>query len=276
MFERKSKLVFIPFLAWLLIFIVVPLFLILCYSFTDANGHFTLQNFARMTQPLYLFILLRSLYLAFMATCICLVVGYPIALILMGDTFKHKAFFILLLISPMWMNFLLRTYAWLTLLENTGVVNHFLSLLGKPEPVQFLYNEYAVVLGMVYNFLPFMIFPIYTTVSRIEKHTIEAAHDLGASAFGVFYKIILPISIPGVLSGVTMVFVPSVTMFIISKLLGGNKISLIGDIIEQQFRVTNDWNFGSALSMIAMLIIMGLMWAVNRTAKDDAKVEMIW
>lgn len=272
---KKNKFIIIPFLAWLLVFIIVPVGLIIYYGFTDPSGAFSVENFKRMFEPLYLVILLRSFWLALIATCICLLVGYPLALVLMGNTFKNKNLLILLIIAPMWMNFLLRTYAWLTLLENTGVVNNILMSLGMKAPIQFLYNESAVVLGMVYNFLPYMIFPIYAAISRIENHTLEAAMDLGGNAFTIFRKIILPISIPGVLSGITMVFVPSVTMFIISKLLGGNKVALIGDIIEQQFRVTNDWNFGSALSILSMLIIVGFMLAVNRSNKEQ-EVGMIW
>ena len=262
---KKNKIIlYIPFLLWLALFIIVPVALIIYYSFTDGGG-FSLENFQRLAEPMFVVVMVRSLWLSLIATVICLLVGYPIAMILAGNTFKSKAVLLVLFIAPMWMNFLLRTYAWLTLLENTGLINQLLAQFGF-EKVQFLYNQGAVVLGMVYNLLPYMIFPIYTSVSKIPKHMLEAASDLGANAFVRFWKITLPLSVPGIISGITMVFVPGVTTFVVSKLLGGGNVPMIGDIIEQQFGALSDWHFGSAISMGVMVIIVICMWFVNRTS----------
>lgn len=218
--------------------------------------------------------MLRSMWLAFLSTVICLLIGYPVAMILAGNTFKNKTVLLVLFIAPMWMNFLLRTYAWLTLLENNGLINQLLVSLGF-QKVQFLYKQSAVVLGMVYNLLPYMIFPIYTSIAKIPKHILEAASDLGADSFTKLFKIILPLSVPGIISGITMVFVPGVTTFVVSKLLGGGKVPMIGDIIEQQFGVLSNWNFGSAISIAVMVIIVICMWFVNRTS-DDEGGPAIW
>lgn len=259
---------YIPFLVWLLMFIVIPVILILYYGFTDQNGGVTLSNFKQLADPTYLVVMLRSLWLALIATIICLLVGYPIAMILAGNTFQKKTVFLVLFIAPMWMNFLLRTYAWLTLLENSGLINQLLVFFGF-EKVQFLYRQSAVVLGMVYNLLPYMIFPIYTSISKIPKNILEAAADLGASPLRRLVKIILPMSVPGIVSGVTMVFVPGVTTFVVSKLLGGGKVPMIGDIIEQQFGVLSNWHLGSAISIAVMIIIVICMWFVNRTSDEE-------
>lgn len=216
---------------------------------------------------MYLKLIWRSLYIALITTVICLAMGYPVALILTGRKFKRRNFFLMLIILPMWMNFLLRTYAWLSLLENSGIVNTLLEQLGLPKQ-QFLYNEGAVVLGMVYNFFPFMVLPLYTVMEKIDHHLLEAASDLGANPLQRFFKITLPFSLPGVLEGVTLVFVPAVTTFVISQLMGGGKIPLIGDIIQQQFGKANDWHFGSTLSLLVMVIVLAFMYALNRTDHD--------
>ncbi len=266
--KRKTIALYIPFLVWLLMFIVIPVILIIYYGFTSQEGEFTLENFKQLADPTYLWVMLRSLWLAFLATVICLFIGYPIAMILAGNTFQRKTVFLVLFIAPMWMNFLLRTYAWLTLLENSGLINQLLALLGF-EKVQFLYRQSAVVLGMVYNLLPYMIFPIYTSISKIPKNMLEAAADLGANPLRRFIKIILPMSVPGMISGITMVFVPGVTTFVVSKLLGGGKVPMIGDIIEQQFGVLSNWHLGSAISIAVMVIIVICMWLVNRTSDEE-------
>jgi len=266
---KKSKIVlYTPFIIWLCLFIIIPVLLILYYGFTNTDGGFTLENFKQLADPTYLVVMLRSLWLAFLATLVCLVVGYPVAMILAGNTFKKKTVLLVLFIAPMWMNFLLRTYAWLTLLENSGLINQLLLCFGF-EKIQFLYRQSAVVLGMVYNLLPYMIFPIYTSIAKIPKNMLEAASDLGANSFVKLVKIILPLSIPGIVSGITMVFVPGVTTFVVSKLLGGGKVPMIGDIIEQQFGVLSNWNLGSAISIAVMVIIVICMWFVNRTSDEE-------
>jgi len=261
-----------PFLIWLALLVVIPLLLIVYYSFTNIDGVFSTENFRQFIQPDYLRVLWRSLYLALLATVFCLLAGYPIAMILAGNTFKRKTLLVVLLIAPMWMNFLLRTYAWLTLLEGNGVINSILTAIGLPKKV-FLGNATAVVFGMVYNFLPYMIFPIYTSISKIPRNILEAARDLGGGFFTCFFRIILPLSVPGILSGITMVFVPGVTTFVISQFLGSGKVTLIGDIIEQQFMHSGNWGFGSAISIVVMFVVILCMWIVNRFS-DDTGVMM--
>ena len=261
-----------PFLIWILFLIVIPVVLIAYYGLTNTSGALSLDNFRQFFQPDYLRVFGRSLYLALLATIFCLLAGYPIAMILAGNTFKRKTLLVVLLIAPMWMNFLLRTYAWLTLLEGNGVFNTILQTLGFSKQV-FLGNSSAVVFGMVYNFLPYMIFPIYTSISKIPKNILEAAKDLGGGNWICFFRIILPLSIPGILSGITMVFVPGVTTFVISQFLGSGKITLIGDIIEQQFMHAGNWGFGAAISIIVMIAVILCMWLVNRFS-DDSEVMM--
>jgi len=260
-----------PYIVWMLIFIVVPLVLILYYSLTvktDTGMVFSLDNFRKLMQPLYLKVLLRSFVLAFISTVICLLVGYPAAMILASRDLSNKGRLVLLFVIPMWMNFLLRTYAWLTILERNGIINNFLSAIGLPK-LDILYTDWAVLLGMVYNFLPFMVLPIFSVMSKIDKSIIEAAEDLGANSFTVFRKITLPLSLPGVVSGITMVFMPALTTFVISKLLGGSQYTLIGNLIEDQFMRVYDWNFGSALSIIMMVLIMLSMAVMSRFDNEE-------
>jgi len=259
-----------PYLVWMAIFIVVPLFLILFYGTTvqTENGfQFTWEFIAKCTDPLYLSVLWRSIYLALVSTLICLLLGYPMAMILASRDLSRKNIFVLLFIIPMWMNFLLRTYAWMTLLERKGLINSFLAFLHLP-PLNILYTDQAVILGMIYNFLPFMVLPIYAVLDKMDKSLIEAAEDLGANSFTVFRKIILPLSLPGVISGVTMVFMPAVTTFVISRLLGGGQYTLIGNLIEQQFLVTGDWHFGSSLSLIMMVLILISIGIMSRYEQE--------
>ncbi len=273
--NRKKTLyvvALLPFLIWIALLVVVPLFLIAYYGFTNQDGAFSLANFRQFLRPDYLRVLWRSLYLAFISTIYCLLIGYPVAMILAGNTFKSKALLVVLLIAPMWMNFLLRTYAWLTLLEGNGVINTILQAIGLPKKA-FLGNANAVVFGMVYNFLPYMIFPVYTAISKIPRNILEAARDLGGGSITCFFRIILPLSVPGIISGVTMVFVPGVTTFVISQFLGSGKITLIGDIIEQQFMHAGNWGFGAAISIVVMLVVILSMWLVNRFS-DDSEVMM--
>lgn len=254
----KKSSAMIPYLIWMAIFIVVPMLLVVYYAFTVTTVDGTvlsLDNFGRFFEPIYLRVLGRSLNLALLSTAICLLLGYPVAMIMAGNAFSRKSVIMLLFVIPMWMNFLLRTYAWLTILERNGFLNVFLTRLGLPQ-INILYTNSAVVLGMVYNFLPFMVLPIYSVLSKIDKGVIEAAGDLGANAGKVFTRVIFPLSLPGVVSGITMVFMPALTTFVISRLLGGGQFTLIGNLIEQQFLVVGDWGFGSAISMVMIILIL--------------------
>ncbi len=269
----KKSIASYPFLIWVTMFTIVPLLLVLLFSLTDGNVQnikemkFTLDNFIRFMQPNYLSVLGRSAGLALISTVICFVLGYPMAMILAGMEAKKRNFWVLLFIVPMWMNFLLRTYAWMTLLGKQGLINRLLEYLNLPT-LNLLYNNGAVILGMVYNFLPFMVLPIYTVLSKIDKSIIEAAEDLGSDRVTVFRKIIFPLSIPGVVSGITMVFMPAVSTFVISRLLGGNRYMLIGNLIEQQFLTVYDWHFGSAISIIMMIMILIAMAFMEKFDKD--------
>ncbi|MDR3051418.1 MAG: ABC transporter permease [Oscillospiraceae bacterium] len=297
----RAKAMLLPFLLWLALFILVPLGLVVYYGVTveepipyeeimraDGSVHyrladgtlresepyetrtrFSLANVSRFFDPMYVKLMGRSFYVAFCTTLICLLLGYPVALILTGKGFRHRNLLLLLIILPMWMNFLLRTYAWLSLLENSGLVNHLLEAMGFAKQ-QFLYHENAVVLGMVYNFLPFMVLPLYTVMEKIDHSQLEAAADLGANPFQRFLRILLPFSLPGVLEGITMVFVPAVTTFVISQLMGGGKVPLIGDIIQQQFGKANDWHFGATMSLLVMVVVLAFMYALNRADTENA------
>ncbi|MBC8531885.1 ABC transporter permease [Gehongia tenuis] len=273
----KRKWLATPYIVWMCIFIVIPMFLVLYYAFTvDASGGrvaFSLENFEKFFQPVYLSVLWRSLVMALLSTIICLLIGYPTAMILASRDFSKAGTLLLLFMVPMWMNFLLRTYAWKAILENTGIINSFLQAIGL-EPVQMLYTSGAVVFGMVYNYLPFMILPIYTSLKKIDRSLIEAAQDLGGRPSRVFRKVTFPLSLPGVMSGVTMVFMPAVSTFVISRLLGGAQFMLFGDLIEQQFIFANDWHFGSTLSIIMMALILISMGIFYRY--DDEEGGRLW
>ena len=267
----KQKWISYPYIIWMVIFILLPLFLILFYSVTysaEEGISFTLQYFKRFFEPIYINVLWRSFKLAFTSTVICLLMGYPMAMILAGADIKKRNVMVLLFVIPMWMNFLLRTYAWMTLLERSGILNSLLSLLRLPT-LELLYNEGAVILGMVYNFLPFMVLPIYSVLIKMDKSLIEAASDLGANTATVFRKVILPLSLPGVLSGITMVFMPAVTTFVIPRLLGGGQFTLIGNLIEQQFLCVGDWGFGSAVSVIMLILILVSMGVMGKYEKEQ-------
>ena len=270
----KNKFLGIPYIIWMAIFVVIPLFLILGYALTTRDGGFTLSNFARLGS--YAGVFADSFLLAIIATVICLIIGYPIAYWMSreGPAFKRIALVILML--PMWMNFLLRTYAWMSLLENTGILNELFNALGIFKLINAIFGtdityfpmintKGAVVVGMVYNYLPFMIMPIYTVIDKIDSRVIEAAQDLGANTANVFRRVIVPLSIPGVISGITMVFIPSVSTFAISKLLGGGKTLLLGDLIEMQF-YGNSYNpyLGSAIALVMMVIVLICMAIMNR------------
>jgi spermidine/putrescine transport system permease protein len=255
-----------PYIFWMVIFTVVPITLLFYFGLTAKTSTgivISLDNFKRFIEPIYIKVLIRSLILAAESTFLCLLLGYPAAMILADRKLNFRNTLILLMVLPMWMNFLVRTYAWLTLLEKKGLINMLLSYIGLP-PLNLLYNDFAVIMGMVYNFLPFMVLPIYSVLSKIDHRLIEAAEDLGANPIHTFRKVIFPLSLPGVTSGITMVFMPAVTTFVISRLLGGGQYTLIGNLIEQQFLTTGDWNFGSAISIIMMLIILVGMWFASQ------------
>ena len=251
----KSKLsrFAVPYVVWMAIFVVAPIVIMVVYAFAGSEGGFTLDNFVQMGG--YAAVFGRSFKLALIATAICLLLGYPVAYLLSreGERFRRTAMVLIML--PMWMNFLLRTLAWQTLLEKTGVINSILSVLHLPS-LNIINTPYAIVLGMVYNFLPFMVLPLYNVLVKIDKNVINAAYDLGANGIQTFLRIIFPLSLPGMFSGITMVFVPALTTFVISKILGGSKILLIGNVIEQEFTQTGNWNLGSGLSIVLMLFII--------------------
>lgn len=269
--NKRSKLAAYPYIVWSALFIIVPLLMILFFSLTIDTGSgykFSLENFERLINPIYIRIFGRSMYLAFISTVLCLAIGYPVAYIISKMPESKRNLVIMLFILPMWMNFLLRTYAWMPILSRNGIVNNFLGLFGI-EPIQFLYTNGAILLGMVYNFLPFMILPIYTVLSKMDQNLINAASDLGATKKQIFTKVIFPLSIPGVISGITMVFMPAVSTFVIPKLLGGGKEMLIGNVIEQQFTTMSDKNFGSALAIVLMIIILISMAIMSRFDDDN-------
>lgn len=248
------------YFMWSLVFIVFPLILILVYAFNSSSGMslenygITLDNFRRVFEPLYIKIFFVSILLAIASTVLCIIIGYPVAYFISRMKDKWRNSLMLLFVVPMWMNFLLRTYAWLTLLGNNGLINKFLGLFGI-APLNLMYNMSAIMLGMVYNFLPFMVLPIYSTLVKMDKSLIEAARDLGATNSQIFKKVILPLSLPGVYTGITMVFIPAISTFVIPDLLGGNRFYLIGNLIEKQFTFTGDWAFGSAISIVLIAII---------------------
>jgi len=260
-----------PYILWMIIFIVVPLLLVGYYSITvtgpDGYPVFTLQHFRRffapispdMVQPiherLFVSVALRSIRLALQSTLICFLLGYPVAYIMTRKEYSEKSVLLFMLLVPMWMNFLLRTYAWLTILERNGLVNNLLVRFGF-ERMEILYTDRAVLLGMVYNFLPFMILPIYTSLKKLDPRLIEAAQDLGANSLSVFLKVVFPLSVPGIVAGITMVFMPGAATFIISNLLGGQQYFLLGNLVEMQFLNIGDWHFGSAIAVIMMLLMV--------------------
>lgn len=253
--QLKKKLLGTPYFLWSLIFILIPLGMVFYYGLTDRSGVFTLNNIISITTAEHAKALWLALLLSLIATVLCLLLAYPLAMILCNMGVNQHSFIVLIFILPMWMNFLLRTMAWQTLLEKTGVINSILNFLHLPA-LRIINTPYAIVLGMVYNFLPFMVLPIYNALSKIDRSIIHAAKDLGANNIQVFFKITLPLSVPGIISGITMVFIPALTTFVISKLLGGSKVLLIGNVIEEEFTQASNWHLGSGLSIVLMLFII--------------------
>lgn len=274
-----------PCVIWMALFVVIPIVLIVVYAFTASNGKFTLSNFANISG--YAIVFGRSLLLALIATMICLILGYPVAYFLSKFNQSAQRIIIMLIMLPMWINLLLRTYSWMSLLENTGLINRFLSAIGvfklingifgtDIEFIQMINTQGAVILGMVYNYLPFMILPIYSVIVKIDKNVIEAAQDLGANSTKVFTKVIFPLSLSGVISGITMVFVPSVSTFIISKLLGGGTQILLGDLIEMQFSGSAyNPHLGAAISLIMMIIVVICMSIMNKFGEGEEQTVIL-
>lgn len=253
--KSKRSLLAGPYLFWSVAFIIIPLIMVFYYGFIDETGAFTLENIAAIASPEHSKALWISMRLSLVSTIICFVLAYPLAMILANMSVNQNQFIVLIFILPMWMNFLLRTLAWQTLLEKNGVINMILNFFSLPS-LNIINTEAAIILGMVYNFLPFMVLPIYNSLARMDRDVINAAHDLGANWIQTFCRIIFPLSIPGVVSGVTMVFVPALTTFVISAILGGSKILLIGNVIEQEFTQASNWNLGSGLSIVLMIFII--------------------
>ncbi len=251
-----------PYGVWMVLFTVVPLLFVLYYAFTDQSGAFTVNNFVKIASPMYGLVLWDSLRLAFFCTLLCLLIGYPTAYFLASRDFSNAQTLVVLILVPMWMNFLLRTYAMMTLLEDNGVLNTLLRAIGLPG-MKMIGTEGAVLLGMVYNFLPFMILQINTSLCKMDHSLLEAAADLGADGVHTFLKVTLPLSLPGVISGISLVFLPAVSSFFIPKLLGGGQYFLIGNVIENQFITVGEWNFGSAISVIMAMIMMYSMYLVR-------------
>jgi len=269
----------IPYVVWMALLVVAPIVLMAVYAFTSEEGAATLDNFTRMGD--YLPVFARSFELALIATLICLLIGYPMAYFLAKEGARFQRLAMALIMLPMWMNFLLRTYAWMSILENNGLINQFLRAIGLLDLLGVDYlplirTQGAVVLGMVYNYLPFMILPIYSVIVKLDPSLLEAARDLGASSVGVFRKVIFPLSLPGILSGVTMVFVPSVSTFAISRLLGGGRQMMLGDLIEQQFLGgAYDPHLGAAISMVMMVIVVVCMVLMNRFGEGEEEAVLL-
>jgi spermidine/putrescine transport system permease protein len=262
-----------PYVLWMAVFVAVPIVLIAVYAFTNADGGFTLTNFAELGSFLSVFV--RSFWLALISTLICLGLGYPLAYIIARESSRVQKVMMMLIMLPMWMNFLLRTYAWMSILENKGLLNRALALVGIP-PLHIINTQSAVVVGMVYNFLPFMILPIYSVIVKIDRSLIEAAQDLGAAPRAVFRRVIFPLSLPGILSGITMVFVPAVSTFVISQLLGGGTSMLLGDLIEMQF-LGSAYNphLGSAIALVMMVIVMIFMYFMNKFGEGEEQAVLM-
>ena len=315
--RNKRALFVIPYVGWMTLFVVAPIIIVVIYALTTAGGEFTLDNFARMGT--YTSVFVRSFELAIIATLICLLIGYPLAYVMAKEGPRFQRIAMVLIMLPMWMNFLLRTYAWMSLLENNGLLNQAFSALGiidlgnaingalnsfcawlnngllewinglfgsdfllntaRPTDQTFfrmLFTQGAVVLGMVYNYLPFMVMPIYSVLVKMDNSLVEAARDLGANTTYVFRKVIFPLSLPGVLSGVTMVFVPAVSTFAISKMLGGGTQLMLGDLIEMLFMGSAyNPNLGAAVSIVMMLIVVVCMWVMNRFGEGEEQAVML-
>ena len=268
----KSKRLASPYLVWMLLFTIVPLGIIFVYAFTDSvTGAFTFQNVLRVGT--YMPIFLKSVWLAILSALICLVIGYPVAWFISGCSPVTQRILYMLLMLPMCLSFLLRTLAWVALLEDTGIINGLVTSLGL-QPLPLIRNDGAVILGMVYNYLPYMIMPLYTVLIKMDHRLIEAAEDLGCPPAKVFTRVTLPLSVPGIISGFTMVFVPAVSTFYISQKLGSSGTTLIGDVIESQFKTAYNPNLGAALSLILMVLVLLCVAVMNRFSDGEEVVTL--
>lgn len=279
---NKKSLLSTPYILWTVLFTIVPLVIILIFSLSasskigNLSTDFTLDRYVQFFEPIYADVFFRSIKLSLYSTVFCLILGYPVAYIIANKKMRIRNFLILFIILPQWTNFLLRTYAWMSILKDNGPINAFLMNIGLiKEPLTLLYTDGAVLMGMVYNFLPYMILPIYTVILKIDKAYVEAARDLGASSAITFRKIILPLSMPGIVSGIIMVFMPAISTFVISDLLGGGHSMLMGNLIQNQFLAARNWQFGSAISMILIGIILITMLVLNRYSSSD-KGGALW
>ena len=292
--KRNLSFLSVPYVVWMALFVVAPIVMVVIYAFSAADGGFTLSNFSNMGT--YAVVFTRSFKLALIATLICLLIGYPVSYMMSKEGPGFQRLAMVLIMLPMWINFLLRTYSWMSILENNGLLNRLFQNIGlidlynsiaiqfAADPSKYVPIEYfsmlntqgAVVLGMVYNYLPFMILPIYSVIVKLDNSLLEAARDLGANSFNVFRRVILPLSLPGVLSGITMVFVPSVSTFAISKMLGGGTELLLGDLIEQQF-LGGAYNpqLGAAISLVMMIIVVICMVVMNRFGEGEEQAVML-
>ncbi|MBS6063198.1 ABC transporter permease [Criibacterium bergeronii] len=274
--NNKKPILATPYILWSIIFTLVPLVIILIFSLNSGKQiakletTFTLDNYKLFFDPLYIDVFYRSLKVSIISTIACLIIGYPAAYIIAQKNVKFRDFLILFIILPQWTNFLLRTYAWMFILKDNGPINSFLMGTGIiKQSLPLLYTEGAVIMGMIYNFLPYMILPIYSVILKIDKRYIEAAHDLGANSSTTFKKIIMPLSMPGVVSGIIMVFMPAISTFVISDLLGGGHTMLMGNLIQNQFLAARNWQFGSAISMILIIIMLIAMLLLGRYSNKD-------
>ena len=268
----RTKALAAPYIVWMVIFTVVPLAMVAYFAFTTNSGEFTFSNLTRAAE--YMPVLLRSVWYALAACAICLVIGYPVAYVIAQTTARTQRVLYLLVTLPMCMSFLLRTLAWVALLRDTGIINTFLGSFGI-GPLPLIRNAGSVILGMVYNYLPYMIMPLYTVIVKLDPRLIEAAQDLGCDNLQVFRRVILPLSVPGIVSGITMVFVPAVSTFYISQKLGGTNNTMIGDVIELQFKGSLNRNFGAAMSLVLMLLVFVSIWLMNRFTDDEEGVATI-
>ena len=262
----KSKALAVPYLAWMTIFTVVPLAIVAWFAFTDSSGAFTLANIAHVGT--YTHIFLKSIWLSILAAAICLVIGYPVAYCIAGCSPTNQRILYMLVMLPMCMSFLLRTLAWVALLEDTGIINSFIRTIGL-QPLPLIRNDGAVVLGMVYNYLPYMIMPLYTTLMKMDHRLVEAAEDLGCHPVQVFTRVTFPLSMPGIISGVTMVFVPAVSTFYISQKMGSSGTTLIGDVIESQFKAAYTPHLGAAISLVLMVLVLLCVAVMNRVSDEE-------
>lgn len=271
---NKRSLLSTPYIIWIIGFTVLPLIVIFKYALTDQTGSFTFENITAIFDTVHMKAMISSLGIALGCTVFCVLLAYPLVMALRCLNFKKQKFTLFIFILPMWMNFILRILAWQMILSNNGILNHFLTSLGL-EPLRIANTSTALMIGIVYDYLPYMVLPIYNAIMEIDEDIIEAARDLGAGGFTVFRKIILPMSMPGLLSGIVMVFVPSMTSFVISDILGGGKVQLIGNIIEQEFTKAANWNLGSGLS-VALMIFVLISMAFTTKNDNEGKGAAIW